>query len=439
MTNNPNPRALAAQILLPVLENNRSLTTALATLAGQNHQASLIKELCFGVCRWYFRLCTLADKLLGKPLRAKDQDIYLLILIGLYQLLYLRVAEHAAVLETVEAARSLKKPWATRLINGVLRNFLRQRQTLLAAVDNTLLGAYAHPQWMIERILAAWPEMGEAILQANNQHPPLSLRVNCLQISTEDYLKSLADAGIAAAAMADTPWAVVLQQAQEVSKLPGFHTGQFSVQDGAAQLAAPLLLLEPGQRVLDACAAPGGKTTHLLEAEPNLTTLLALDKDAERVVRIKENVKRLGLVGRVHCQAADATQTASWWDGVHFERILIDAPCSGSGVIRRHPDIKILREPEDIAALAQQQQALLTALWPVLKPGGLLLYVTCSILPEENEQVVQQFLATHADAREQVIAANWGVARQVGRQILPGQENRDGFYYARLIKMVLPH
>jgi 16S rRNA (cytosine967-C5)-methyltransferase len=431
-----NPRAIATKVLLQVIDEGRSLTSALANADLQHTQANLVKELCFGVCRWYDRLTMLANALLGKPPRAKDLDVYLLILVGLYQILYLRVPEHAAVTETVEATRVLKKPWAAKLINGVLRTFLRQKETLIAKADSSLVGRYAHPKWMIDIVLAAWPVEGEAVLSANNQHPPLCLRVNKLQTTQEAYLKRLRDAGIGAAAMTDAPWALVLDKPQDVSQLPGFAQGQFSVQDSAAQFAASLLLLAPGQRVLDACAAPGGKTTHILETEPNLGALVAIDKEAERVARIKDNVQRLKLASPVQYHVADARETNKWWDGEYFDRILLDAPCSGTGVIRRHPDIKLLREPEDIAQLGLQQQALLEALWALLKPGGILLYATCSIFPDENEVVIQQFLATHTDAEDQPISATWGVVRQYGRQILTGQENRDGFYYARLVKLL---
>lgn len=428
-----NPRATAVNILFQVIENQRSLTFS-SDLDLKNTPTSLIKELCFGVCRWYFRLTLLADALLGKPLKAKDQDIYLLILLGLYQLLYLRIPEHAAVLETVEAARNLRKPWATALINGVLRTFLRQREALLLRADNTLVGRYAHPQWMCDCIATAWPNHWEAILSANNQYPPLSLRINRLKTTREDYLKKLADADIPANEVPNTPWAIILQRPQEVTQLPGFHQGQFSVQDSAAQFAASLLMLEPKQRVLDACAAPGGKTTHILETEPELSELIAIDKEESRAKMIKDNVARLCPTPVLKCVVADATQTAHWWDGNCFDRILIDAPCSGTGVIRRHPDIKLLRHIEDIATLAQQQQALLEALWPTLKPGGILLYATCSIFPEENTQVIQAFLAMHTDAQEYEIEGTWGNAMHPGRQIITGQENYDGFYYARLVK-----
>lgn len=430
-----NSRVTAIKLLLRVIEDGHSLTSVLATADLQHTQANLVKELCFGVCRWYFRLKILADALLSKSLRAKDHDVYLLILLGLYQLLHLSIPQHAAVLETVEAAKVLKKPWATKLINGVLRAFLRQKDRGSAAADNTLVGRYAHPQWMIDNISAAWPDAKEFILDANNQHPPLCLRVNALQVTREDYLKQLAEMRIDAIDVADAPYAVILDRPQDVSQLPGFREGLFSVQDSSAQFAAPLLSLMPGQRVLDACAAPGGKTTHILEIEPNLDSLIAIDKEEARVTRIKSNVQRLNLSPIVQYHVADALETSKWWDGKHFDRILLDAPCSGTGVIRRHPDIKLLRQPEDIPKLAQQQQALLEALWPLLKSGGVLLYATCSIFPEENEKVMQAFLSRHADAQEQLIVATWGIAVRHGRQILTGYENRDGFYYARLIKL----
>jgi 16S rRNA (cytosine967-C5)-methyltransferase len=431
-----NPRVIATKVLLQVLQDRKSLTSAFTNVDLQHTQMNLVKELCFGVCRWYFRLTALAEGLLDKPLKAKDQDIYILILLGLYQILYLRVPEYAAVVETVEAARILKKVWATKLVNGILRAFLRQRQILLAKVDNTLVGRYAHPEWMTKVILTAWPKNGEAILSANNQHPPLCLRVNQQQMSQAAYLQSLAAAGIEAVGIAE--WGVVLAQPQDITQLPGFAAGQFSVQDSAGQFAASLLLLEAGQRVLDACAAPGGKTTHILEMQPNLAEMVVLDKEPARLERVKENIKRLGLKGVLRYQAVDAGQVAAWWDGQLFDRILVDAPCSGTGVIRRHPDIKLLRTPEDIVTLVQQQQLLLKSLWPLLRPGGILLYATCAIFPAENEQVMQAFLLAHADAEEFIIEAEWGVAKQVGRQIITGEQGRDGFYYARVRKAKNP-
>lgn len=429
-----NPRYIATKILLQVITERRSLTTALLTAKLDNTQANLVKELCFGVCRWYFRLQALTARLLAKPLRDKDQDIQIALLIGLYQILYLRIPDHAAVVETVDVARALKKPWATKLMNGVLRSFLRQREALLALVDYTLPERYSHPKWLVDAIQAAWPSEAEAILQANNQHPPLCLRINRLKISRDDYLKTLARQDITAQPILDVPYGILLEKAREITELPGFNQGHFFVQDSSAQFAANLLQLAPKQRVLDACAAPGGKTTHILETEPQLSTLVAVDHDPQRLEKVRQNVQRLGLTTAITWITADASLPATWWDGQPFDRILLDAPCSGTGVIRRHPDIKLLRTPEDITSLAQQQQALLEALWPLLKPDGLLVYATCSIFPAENQQVVQAFLQRHPEAVEKEIVADWGIATHPGRQILPGADNGDGFYYAVLGK-----
>lgn len=427
-----NPRATASQILCQVIDDHQSLTRALAAIPNNHPQTGLIKELCFGVCRWFFRLDAILQQLMAKPLRAKDHDIRWLLLIGLYQILYLRVPDHAAVLETVEAARALRKLWATKLINAVLRNFLRNQQGLLIKVDQSLAQRTAHPAWLVTAIQQAWPNEAEAILTANNQYPPLMLRVNCQKISRENYLQQLVDAGVTATALTDTTAGIVLTQAQDITRLPGFNDGYFSVQDVSAQWAATLLELAPDQRVLDACAAPGGKTSHILETVSDLQQLVVIDKEATRLEKVRENVNRLGLAqAPIQYAAVDAAQTSSWWDGQLFDRILLDAPCSGTGVIRRHPDIKILRQPEDIAEQAAEQQKLLEALWPLLKPNGILLYATCSILPAENQQQISQFLQQHNDAKEYAIVDASAIP---GWQILPSEQGGDGFYYARLVK-----
>lgn len=427
-----NPRATASQILCQVIDDHQSLTRALAAIPNNHPQTGLIKELCFGVCRWFFRLDAILQQLMEKPLRAKDHDIRWLLLIGLYQILYLRVPDHAAVLETVEAARALRKLWATKLINAVLRNFLRNQQGLLAKVDQSLAQHTAHPAWLVAAIQQAWPNKAEAILAANNQYPPLMLRVNCQKVSRENYLQQLSDTGITATALVDTTAGIVLTQAQDITRLPGFNDGYFSVQDVSAQWTATLLELAPGQRVLDACAAPGGKTSHILETVSDLQQLVVIDKEATRLEKVRENLNRLGLAqAAVQYAAVDAAQTSTWWDGQLFDRILLDAPCSGTGVIRRHPDIKILRQPEDIAEQATEQQKLLEALWPLLKPNGILLYATCSILPAENQQQISQFLQQHDDAKEYAIV---DASTTPGWQILPSEQGGDGFYYARLVK-----
>ena len=320
---------------------------------------------------------------------------------------------------------------AAGLVNAVLRNRQRRRAALDAALAAEPVAVHAHPAWLLERLQADWPADWPAIVEASNQQAPMMLRVNLARESRDEALARLATAGIAAAAHAQVASAVVLEHPAEVSALPGFADGRLSVQDGAGQLAAPLLAPEPGDRVLDACCAPGGKTGHLLETALGLE-LLALDIDATRLVRVRENLDRLGYDAEL--LAADAGAPADWWDGRPFERILLDAPCSATGVIRRHPDIKALRQPADIDALAARQRALLDALWPLLAPGGILLYATCSLLRAENETVIAAFLAAHPDAAELVIDADWGLALRHGRQILPGSAGLDGFYYARLLR-----
>jgi 16S rRNA (cytosine967-C5)-methyltransferase len=389
--------------------------------------------LCFGSLRWHERLSAILSRLLSKPLKAADKDVECLLRVGLYQLVYQRTPDHAAVNETVKAVKKLRKAWAEKLVNGVLRQFLRERDALLVTVDQEDTARYAFPAWLLGRIRRAWPEDWENILQASNQHALMTLRVNSRQQTTDIYAQQLEAVGLTADRVPAVASALSLRKPVGVEQLPGFAGGAVSVQDAAAQLAAVLLDCQPEMRVLDACAAPGGKTGHLLENAPYLH-VLALDSSASRLQRVTENLQRLQLQAQV--LAADAGDVPAWWDGQPFDRILLDAPCSATGVIRRHPDIKVLRRDSDIAVLQQEQARLLRALWQTLKPGGLMLYATCSILPEENNQQVAAFLAGQADAVHQPIQADWGRAREVGRQILPGEAGMDGFYYALLAKAV---
>lgn len=427
-------RTAAAKVLAQVLGKGRSLggilPPALAQLRKDGERA-LAQEMCYGVLRWYPRLAALVERLLSKPLKERDADVRSLLLLGLYQIIYMRVPDHAAVTETVAAARDLGKPWAGGLVNAVLRNYLRDSAHLLEEVDQNEAAALAHPAWLLELIKHAWPRDWQAIVTANNQRPPMALRVNAQHRERDAYLRMLVDDGIAAFPAPYTTHGVILEQPTDVERLPGFNEGWVSVQDSAAQLAAELLDVQPGQRVLDACAAPGGKAAHILESQPGID-LTALDSDAARLKRVDENLRRLQLQARLI--EGDAAQPAAWWDGVMYDRILLDAPCSATGVIRRHPDIKILRRPDDIAALAELQGRMLQALWPLLKPGGMFLYATCSILPQENEQQITRFLAAQTDACEKAIDASWGNPGEAGRQILPGENNMDGFYYACLQK-----
>jgi 16S rRNA (cytosine967-C5)-methyltransferase len=427
-----NSRLIAARIINRVLKDGQSLTVALddALQAVSSCQdRAFIQALCYGVLRQYFRLEFILGQLLKKPL--KDVEVKAIALIGLYQLKSMRVKPHAAVSETVSATR--RKPWAKSLINALLRNYLRKQDELETLADQNDSALYAHPVWLIKEIEKNWPLQALQILQCNNQLPPMVLRINLRRCTRADYLQQLADKDIAAKPDVVCCSAITLTRPVPVEQLPGFLLGQVSIQDTAAQLAAGLLQLEPGQRVLDVCAAPGGKTTHILEKQPLVEKLIAVDIDKARSLRIKENLQRL----RCHAEitVGDAQKPSAWWDGKLFDRILLDAPCSALGVIRRHPDIKVLRRAEDINHLQQLQSSILKAAWDMLCPGGLLLYATCSILKKENEEQIKLFLAAHQDAVEEPIIAEWGVAREVGRQILTGDYGMDGFYYARLKKL----
>nr|VFJ65570.1 MAG: 16S rRNA m(5)C-967 methyltransferase [Candidatus Kentron sp. FW] len=433
-------RGVATEILVCVLDQGHSLTAAFSEYLGlleDPREQAFAKELGFGVMRWLPRLQALVTHLLDKPLRKKDADLRVLLLLGLYQLIYLRLPPHAAVAETVAIADSRKKPWAKGFINGVLRNFQRKREELSGRVDREAHVRFAHPRWLVREIETAWPEDWEDILSANNQQAPMTLRINARHTSRDAYLDRYFAHGASAAIHAKS--GIRLHKAMDVNRLPGFARGVVSVQDEAAQLAANLLDLSPGQYVLDACAAPGGKTAHILEQEPELGLLTAIERDPARFTRLTATLARLGLDAQLVC--GDAGNPDRWWDGRYFHRILLDAPCSGSGIIRRHPDIKFHRRHEDVAKLADTQAQLLTALWPLLAPKGLLLYVTCSLLPAENQWQIQRFLAEHPDARESAIHAVWGRSNiqqggdgVPGRQILPGEDGMDGFYYALLEK-----
>ncbi|WP_428610068.1 16S rRNA (cytosine(967)-C(5))-methyltransferase RsmB [Sedimenticola sp.] len=426
-----NPRIVAAR-LLRQLAAGRSISDLLESGldAVAPRDRGLVKEFCFGVARWRPRLEKIAGQLLSKPIKPKEGDVQALILLGLYQLIYMRVAPHAAVAETVEAARQMGKPWAVGLINALLRRFQREREALLALADSDPLSRYAVPGWLYQRIKANWPDHWEAIWQAANAHPPMSLRVNLAANSRDEYLAALLAADIPAMPIPHVPAGVQLIQPQDTAQLPGFAEGRVSVQDGGAQLAAPLLDLQPGLQVLDACAAPGGKSGQILESAP--VQLTAMDLDQRRLDRVRQNLARLGLTAEV--VQGDAANPQGAWADRQYDRILLDVPCSATGVIRRHPDIKLLRRAQDIAALVATQGRILQAIWPLLKRGGRMVYATCSLLSDENDGQVSRFLAQTADARERVIEADWGHARPVGRQTLPGEETMDGFYYACLEK-----
>ena len=430
-----NPRLAAARALASVLSGKASLGSSLPPLLDKvdARDRGLAQDLAFGTARWQPRLALIAEKLLQKPFKAADHDVEALLLIGLYQLFYTRIPAHAAIGETVACVDKLKKTSLKGLLNAVLRNAQRDGEAICASLDSDPVLHTAHPRWLQKALKANWPEHWQAICAANNAHPPLILRVNRRLRSRDAYLVELATAGIAASPCTYSRDGIVLAQACDVTGLPGFAAGHVSVQDEAAQLAADLLQLAPGQRVLDACCAPGGKTCHLLEAEPKLAHVLGVDLEAKRLLRVRDNLARLGLAAELI--AADGRDLASWWDGQPFQRILLDAPCSATGVIRRHPDIKLTRQASDITALATLQGELLDALWTTLEVGGILLYATCSVLPEENSDNIGAFLARTPGARELDIDGAFGLKQAHGRQLLPQVDGHDGFYYAKLIKI----
>lgn len=438
-------RALAAECCYLVIDKGRSLSDVLPK--AQLHivnplDKALLQEICFGVMRTLPQLEQVCTKLMQKPLVKNYRVLQFLIYVGIYQLHFMRVPDHAAINATVEAARHLKGQSLTKLINGVLRNVQRHPQLFDFSHVNQAV-QFNHPGWLISALQAAYPEQWPAILAANQLKAPLWLRVNTQKISSNDFCAALTAEDIDCSQPINAlPSAVLLAQPCDVTELPGYHQGWFSVQDAAAQYAGWLLAPQNEQRILDACCAPGGKTSHLLELAPT-AKLTALDKDPARLGRVRDNLLRLDLHATV--LTADAANPTSWWDGQLFDKILLDVPCSATGVIRRHPDIRWLRKKSDIAPLVELQYRILQQCWSLLAPGGQLLYATCSVLPAENSQQINRFLQSTPDAHLQSItqqrlillpaaAANPEQAEQPGWQLLPGQQNSDGFYYALLQK-----
>ncbi len=423
------PRAQAARAVHAVRVQGRSLDDALAEAATEValRDRPLLQALAYGTVRWHRRLAGFTDRLLTRPLQPRDAILADLLAVGLFQLEAMRVPPRAAVHATVAATEVLHRPRARGLVNAVLRRFQRERDSLVRAVDAQPAFRHAFPDWLYAALAEDWPEEVEALATASNAVPPMWLRVNAARGSREAYADRLAAAGHAARSHPEAPEALCLETPAEVAALPGWAPGDVSVQDAAAQLAARLLAPAPGQRVLDACAAPGGKTAHLLETTPGVAELVALDVSPGRLAELERGLARLSL--RARCLVGDAAHPAAWWDGRPFDRILIDAPCSATGVIRRHPDIKLLRRPEDVDRLVGLQAAILDALWPLLAPGGRLVYATCSVLRRENDSQIAAFLQRTPDA---ILAPDSGVISRPGRQILTGETNMDGFYYACL-------
>ena len=425
-------RQTAVNIICAVVQHGKSLTEALSLADSLDlRDRAFCRELCYGTIRWYSRLDAILEQLLKKSFKPKDTDIKVLALLGLYQIIYLNTPDHAAVSETVNTCAKSRKSWAKGLLNGVLRSFLRERETLESNADKSD-AKYAHPEWLVQQLQQDWGDRSTEIMQANNQHPPMSIRVNLQQNEREAYLAELNEQSIEATLNPYNNCGLTLEKPVNVEQLPNFWQGACSVQDSAAQLAAGLLDVQAGQRVLDVCAAPGGKTAHILERSPSDIVLTAIDIDERRNQRVMENLERLQLNAEV--LTVDGLETKEWFDGSAFQRILIDAPCSATGVIRRHPDIKLLRKASDITKLVELQAQLLDAIWPLLDKKGVLIYATCSILAAENSQQITSFLKRHSDAKAIKIDASWGQACDHGRQILPGEQQMDGFYYACLTK-----
>ena len=432
-------RSLIATGLSQIITGGKSLTEILPSydiLADKDR--ALARDLTFGTLRQYYPLKDITEQLLNKPLKNKDSDLNCLILVGLYQLFYTRIPDHAVLSETVQATLNLKKKWAKGLVNALLRKALRESEQLLLQTNNIPAVAASMADWLYQQLKMDWPDELEQIVLNSHLRAPLTLRVNSRHNSRDTYLARLQEVGIAATIHPLAKHALLLEKSCDVRTLPGYLEGDFSVQDSAAQMAAQLLDVKPNHIILDACAAPGGKTAHILELTDNAATVVALDNSAPRLQRLEENLSRLKLNAEVI--VADASDTKSWFQGKLFDRILCDAPCSALGIIRRHPDIGILRRKTDIGALNIIQRQLLDSLWPLLKPGGIMLYATCSILKSENREQIDLFLQRHQDAKlgktnpvEKLLTAN--NTSDQDWQIFPGELKMDGFYYAKLYKL----
>ncbi|AYV21371.1 16S rRNA (cytosine(967)-C(5))-methyltransferase RsmB [Vibrio mediterranei] len=423
-----NVRAAAANILFQVVDKGQSLSSALPL--GQQQvkprDQALLQEICFGALRILPRLESVASELMDKPLKGKQRVFHHLILVGIYQIGHMRIPAHAAVGETVEATKTLKGPRLRGLINAVLRNYQRNQEQLDEISVSHNAGKYGHPSWLLKLLQESYPQQWEMIVEANNTKAPMWLRVNHQHLNRDDYQALLKNEGIDSTAHSEALDALKLAAPCDVNNLPGFDKGWVSVQDAAAQLSINYLEPKDGELILDCCAAPGGKTAHILERTKD-SQVVAIDCDETRLKRVHDNLKRLQLQAKVVC--GDARTPSEWWQGEQFDRILLDAPCSATGVIRRHPDIKWLRRADDIEALAELQREIFDAMWQQLKVGGTLVYATCSITPQENKEQVKAFLARTDNA--QLIDSD---IDNPGRQILPGEEDMDGFYYAVLKK-----
>jgi len=424
-------RFIAIKIIARVLQKGESLSTAMPKEIKNldERDRPMVQALVYGVLRWRWQIESILSKYIKKPLKAKDTDVKLILMLGVFQLLWMRTPDYAAVDAAVKSSLKIKKKWAKGLINAILRQIIRERDEIDYKQD--IVAEFSHPQWLVDAVKKDWPENWKKMLTQANEVAPMTLRIDTQQVSLDEYNKQLNEVELDAEPIVSVPTALVLEQATDVHRLPDFENGKVSVQDAAAQLAGHLIQLEPGLKVLDACAAPGGKTAHMLQTEPTIQ-MDAVDISETRLQRVEENLDRLNL--EANLITSDISQPKEWWDGEQYDRILLDAPCSATGVIRRHPDIKSLRRPTDIPELVETQKQILNAVWPMLKPGGLMLYATCSIFKAENESQMQSFLQRTDDAEEIKLDVKWGHEQAAGRQILTGENKMDGFYYALIRK-----
>lgn len=428
-------RLIASQIIEQSVENKMTLSLALNnndSFKNAGKEKALIQEMSYGTFRWYIQLEHILNQLLDKKIKKKDNRLKYLILIGLYQLRFMRIPPHAVVSETVNTCKKINMLWAKGLVNAILRRYIRESEQVDTSLEKDESIKTSHPKWFIDQLKQDWPEHWQSILAANNQKPPMYLRVNKKHQNRKTYLNKLDEAGLKSTATAYSDDGVLLDTAVDVQQLPGFNEGDVSVQELAAQLCVDLLDLKSGHNVLDACAAPGGKSAHILETETALKSLTCVEKETNRTERLVETLQRLKLDAKI--KTSDINNLDHWWDKEKFDRILLDAPCSATGVIRRHPDIKCLRTKDEVDHINTLQKELLNNLWQTLKPEGLLLYVTCSILQQENRHVIESFINDNDDCELKPIKAEWGLDTGYGRQILTGQNNMDGFFYACLKK-----
>jgi len=433
-----NVRALAAQAVLAVVDKQKSLTQVLSNRdeALSAPDQGLLQLLCFGTCRHFFSVNALTKMMLDKPLPEQARPVQAALWVGLYQLAHTDMAEHAVIHETVEAVKQLKLDKYAPLVNAILRRFQREKGELMEQLQQSDVPRFDHPKWLIKMLSKSWPDHWQSICEEANRPGPMTLRVNTHLQSREQYSRLLSDISIEHTNGKYALTSLYLNHPSSVEQLPNFEQGAVSVQDEAAQLAAAILDPQPGEHILDACCAPGGKTCHILEYTGNQASVVALDADATRLKRVQENLDRLSLNANV--LQGEAQSPDQWWDGTLFDRILLDVPCSATGVIRRHPDIKLLRQREDIDNLATLQQEILRTAWGMLKPGGQLLYATCSILPLENQKNIEAFLSNQADVKLTTLELSTGLDTGFGHQLFPQQQGHDGFFYALLTKLKTP-